>query len=69
MHATSEPGAAKRAAAMSDRRGSPRIAAVEPISTARLLTSITSPRFEKSWTGLAHGPTTKPDDDELSARL
>src|SRR5580765_3382128 len=63
----SSASAAKRAAATSERSGCPRIAAVDPTSTAVPLNETTMPRFEKSTSGACHGPTTNPDDDELSA--
>jgi hypothetical protein len=56
-----------RAAATSDRTGWPRMAAVEPISRRRPSTPSRMPRFEMSVAGSAQVPSTKAEDEELSA--
>src|SRR5690606_33037098 len=63
----SPASATMRAAATSERSGWPRIAAVEPKACARPSKDITRPRLSRSVAGLRQGPTTKLEDELLSA--
>ena len=56
-----------RAAATSERKGWPRIAALEPNSRGRPSTDRTMPRLSIAVSRLFQGPTMKPVEDALSA--
>src|SRR3546814_9979194 len=63
----SPPSDTMRAAATSDRSGCPNMAALDPTSTTSPSISRMTPRFEISWCGSFQLPTTKPEEELLSA--